>query len=81
MKRATKKKLIRAANVGCFLILCAAAFALTVKGVYFYRSSEWVDLRDNIIFPGALWGTGAVCLGLTIFFAILTVKIARGGKT
>lgn len=80
MKRATKKKLTRVANVGCFLILCAVTFALVVKGVYFYRSSEWASLRDDIIFPATLWGTGGVCLGLTIFFAILTVRIMRERK-
>ncbi len=80
MKRATKKKLIRAANVLCFLILSAAVFALTVKGVYFYRSSEWASLRDDIVIPATLWGTGLVCLGLTIFFIVLTVGIMRRRK-
>ena len=80
MKRATKKRLIKAGNALCLLTICAIGFALTVKGGYFYRSPEGASLRDDIIIPATLWGTGLVCLSLLIFFAVLTVGLLQGRK-
>ncbi len=71
MKRSTKKRLVKVANIVCILIVLGMVFIGCVLTIQFFQSNEWNDLMTNVIQPAVIWGTGIFCvLALTGIIAI-----------